>query len=592
MLIFCLCGCDAAVRQPDAEPSSAASAFGQADFDAYLREILPSLVDMSTFSAGFLFLDPQAAGLPEPGSAFGWTSEEDWEQYVEDARRIRGELKAFDPATLDAESRRTLALLLDFLDRQEPLADFYLLDANSLGLESGAATLSTEIAHAPYQSSADFDRLFAMYADLDESFHALTAAEQTRQESGAGMTRAEIDLVVEELQKLIAGDPPAAQSLADERIDEADFLSAAQKEEYHAKNAAAVADDLVPAVEYLIGALQDMPGRSGVPGMAGRQGGKEYYAALLRTLGFDETPEELMDYLEEQVDFYLNEISSLVMECEDMDALAAYAEDPDSVRYIEADTPEEILAYLEASAPLEFPEIDSGSVSVTFTPEALRAPAIVAYYILAPLDQAPDADKQVFVNDEQSGADYLTLAHEGIPGHLYQDVYAAAQGRSPVRRLAERSYLGATEGWGVYSEMVAAGWAQGDAVLAQIAALSSLTDRLVWAWSEIGVNYLGWTAAELDRQMEDTFGFSFGDDESYVDLLAAMPGSWVPYGAGAAKILGMRRRAETALGDSFDPVRFHAALLDELPASFAALDGAVERYIESGADAPGEERAA
>ena len=585
VLAAALCGCDPQASVPS-------GALGQEDFDAWLQSLLPEMVDSDTFSAGFLFLDPAQAGLPEAGSGFGWVSEEDWQQSGEDTEQMLSELKAFDPAQLDADSQRTLALLKDSLVRQEELADFYLLAANDIGMESEAAQLATSIAHAPYQSKEDLDRLFALYEDLNDSFHRLVELEQTRQQAGMGMTRAEIDLAIEEFEKLLAGDPPAAQLLGDEVIDSCSFLSEAEKQEYHEKNAQAISELLVPAYEYLIESLDAMPGRDGLPGLAGREGGREYYAALIRNLGFDETPEELMDYIVEQFDIVMEEIQDLIAQADDLETLEAVLTDPESFAWTEDSSPIAVLEYLEDASKSEFPPLEIGEVTADLTAEALRSNAVIAYYVLSPLDEPAGADKEVYINDEHSGTDYFTMAHEGFPGHLYQDTYAASQDRSYVRRLLERLYVGASEGWGVYSELTAAAWTQADPIAARIAALSGLADYLVSAWADIGINYLGWTDAELTQQLEDTFGVDLGDADEFFALLAAMPGTWVSYGAGGAKFLELRRRAEDALGADFDPVSYHRAVLDAAPASFPVIEDAVNAYIDSAMAAPAAEQAA
>lgn len=585
LLALCLCGCGSG-----GPASAGGAASGQAAFDSYLETLLPELIDSSSFDAGFLFLQPDDVGLDEPGSDFTWISAEEWSEEVSQAQQILEELQAFDPEQLDQDSRNTLAVLTDICTQQAELADFYMLAANDLGRESDAATLGITVAHAPYRSAADFDRLFSMYEDLDSAFHELVATEMTRQEAGAGMTAAEIALAVDEYERLLEGDPPAIQLLGDELIDEAGFLTDAQKEEYHRKNEEAVTQHLVPAYEYLIDALRQIPGREGAPGLAGRMSGREYYELLLRSQGFEETPEELMRYLEKQVDVCLDGIEATVAEIEDLQALQAYLEDPESAVYVEADTPEEILAYLKDAMSAEFPALDTGEVEVVLTPEVLRDPETVAYYVLMPLDQDPDEAKGIYINDEETGADYLTLSHEGYAGHLYQDVYAASQDRSLVRRLLERAYLGSVEGWGVYSEYLASSWSEGiDPALARIEVLSGQVDRLIMAWADIGVNYLGWTAAELAAQVEDTFGVAYEDTQELTDILSSMPATWVPYGAGGAKLIELRTRAEQALGDDFDPVRYHAAVLNVLPADFGRIEAAVDDYIAS---APAQKRQA
>ena len=46
---------------------------------------------------------------------------------------------------------------------------------------------------------------------------------------------------------------------------------------------------------------------------------------------------------------------------------------------------------------------------------------------------------------------FTTLAHEGFPGHLYQNVYYAGTDPDPVRSMFNTG--GYVEGWATYAEM-------------------------------------------------------------------------------------------------------------------------------------------
>ncbi|HEY6066160.1 MAG TPA: DUF885 family protein, partial [Thermoanaerobaculia bacterium] len=59
-----------------------------------------------------------------------------------------------------------------------------------------------------------------------------------------------------------------------------------------------------------------------------------------------------------------------------------------------------------------------------------------------------------------------------------------------------------------------------------------------------------------------------------------IPGQALAYKMGSAKILDLRRKAERALGTSFDVRRFHDAVLDSGPMPLATLERHVDWFID------------
>lgn len=551
-----------------------APAGGQAEFDALMTELLPALVDTQDFTSRYYFLHPEEAGLEEAGSSFSVVSEEDWEASFEETRRALASLAEIDEAQLQAENRLDLEIIKDALERSLVMEDFYLLACGGLGIESDAAQLATLAAHTPYQKKEDLEALFAMYETLPAVFSRLVEMEKERQQQGAGMTRSEIDLALEAYDRLLAH----AEELGEDIITAAPFLTDEEKEAYLKKNAEAVAAYLIPAYTTLRDALSQMTGRDGVPGLAGRKNGSRYYLALLESMGVDETPEALAEELAQAYETLRDELSGLTGRI-DAQQLMQFLDAPEDYSLMEGAAAKEISAWQREAVRQVFPAAEVGEVDVVLTPEVLREPNTVAYYILAPLDEAPSVEKRIYINDEETAGDFLVLAHEGFPGHLYQDMYAASQSRQTVRRLVERSYSAALEGWGVYSSLAAAELLQDNKEMALLAALLDLGDRLIAAYADIALNYFGWTLQELEDNLAGQFGMKIPGLKEFAEVLCAMPGSYLAYGIGGLRLLKMRQEAQNALGEAYTAASFHQAVLDVLPASLSHLEEAVHTYI-------------
>ena len=72
-----------------------------------------------------------------------------------------------------------------------------------------------------------------------------------------------------------------------------------------------------------------------------------------------------------------------------------------------------------------------------------------AFYMVPEIDSYKE--NVIYINKAQTAELYPTLAHEGYPGHLYQNVYYAARNDDPVRYLLD--YPGYSEGYATYVEV-------------------------------------------------------------------------------------------------------------------------------------------
>ena len=97
---------------------------------------------------------------------------------------------------------------------------------------------------------------------------------------------------------------------------------------------------------------------------------------------------------------------------------------------------------------------------------------------------------------------YTTLAHEGDPGHLYQNAYTASGNLPLIRNLF--SFTGYAEGWATYVEFeYAYDYAGADETLADLLAGNEACLLGLMAYIDIGIHYDGWDREDVAEYLAD-----------------------------------------------------------------------------------------
>lgn len=158
-------------------------------------------------------------------------------------------------------------------------------------------------------------------------------------------------------------------------------------------------------------------------------------------------------------------------------------EEPERLDF-SAQSPEEMLATLQQAITADFPSLPDCNVTVKYINAAMEDYLSPAFYLTSPLDQL--TENTIYIN-QKNGYEgirlFTTLAHEGFPGHLYQNLYFHSQDVPPIRSLL--GYPGYTEGWATFVELhsyIYSGLSKDAAKLcaANQAAILSLTPLRIW----------------------------------------------------------------------------------------------------------------
>jgi uncharacterized protein (DUF885 family) len=174
-----------------------------------------------------------------------------------------------------------------------------------------------------------------------------------------------------------------------------------------------------------------------------------------------------------------------------------------------------------------------------------------------------------------------TLAyHEAIPGHHLQIALQMKLTELPYFRRAA-GFTAFVEGWALYAERLA--WEMGleKNPLDNLGRLQAEMFRAVRLVVDTGMHAKHWSREQaIDYMVRET---GMGENEVTIEIERYLvdPGQALAYKVGMMKILELRERAKTALGDGFRLQDFHDLLLSNGALPLDVLDSVVSDWIRS-----------
>ncbi len=168
--------------------------------------------------------------------------------------------------------------------------------------------------------------------------------------------------------------------------------------------------------------------------------------------------------------------------------------------------------------------------------------------------------------------------HEGLPGHHMQ--ISIAQELENVPKF--RKYGGYTayiEGWGLYNELVPKEIGLYSDPYSDFGRLAMELWRACRLVVDTGIHAKKWTREEGVAYYKNNTPNSERDAIKMVERHIVMPSQATAYKVGMLKILELRKKTKTALGEKFDIREFHDVILTNGAVPLNILEELVEAYI-------------
>ena len=133
---------------------------------------------------------------------------------------------------------------------------------------------------------------------------------------------------------------------------------------------------------------------------------------------------------------------------------------------------------------------------------------------------------------------FTTLAHEGFPGHLYQTIISYQSGLPAIRSIL--NYPGYVEGWATYVEMMSYHYAALREDAATLLALNQSALLSLYASTDIGIHYDGWSLADTIKFWND---YGISDPDTIAEIyryIISEPANYLPLLCGLSAVSGIK----------------------------------------------------
>lgn len=575
-------------------------------FEAYTRDFFCQEVSGNAITLHYTLRHPEKYGITHTPISLGscTTDTAAIGAYIENAL---SRLHSYHRVSLSPENRLTYDVVDDYLRNSLERAPYALYEEPLTPLTGTQAQLPILLSEYQFYTAEDVDTYLKLLTKVPEYFHSILEFEQARSKAGLFMsTQAAEDIAAECRDFAALGEENYLYSSFEERLagmavqnssknslgkdTTIKSFSSKERQQYLAKNASYIRDFIFPAYIELAEGLSTLKDTGTNPGgLCHFPRGAKYYELIVRSeTGSSRTIPELQELTQAQMKDDLTAMQKVLVEDSQQNTASTKEDTPDSITSSEAkntgdsptsdifkaqgtilsDTnPLSILTTLQMQIDGEFPELSDVSTQIKYVQESMEDYLSPAFYMVPAIDHT--SDNTIYINQGHMGDDlslFTTLAHEGYPGHLYQNVYYASRNPNPIRSLL--SCGGYTEGWATYSEMTSYYYAPISKEHATLMQRNSSVLLGLYALADMGIHYDGWSLVDTVAFFRG-YGITDTDTiEEIYQLIVGDPGNYLKYYIGYVEMLELKKDALRKWGKDFSQKRFHKAVLDVGPAPF------------------------
>lgn len=171
--------------------------------------------------------------------------------------------------------------------------------------------------------------------------------------------------------------------------------------------------------------------------------------------------------------------------------------------------------------------------------------------------------------------------HEALPGHHMQVAMEMEMKDLPKFRTQFKMLAAYQEGWGMYAEHLGKEMGLYRDHWSDVGRLNMELWRAIRLVVDTGMHAKGWTRTEARKFAFENSPENEAEIYAEINRFVMWPGQATGYKIGMLKIMELRKKAESELGNKFDLKKFHDAVLKNGTVPLNLLEKQIDAWIES-----------
>lgn len=554
------------------------SSLASIQFSELTSGLLSEYARDAGLSLHFMLENPEHYGLTETEN-FSCYQTTIYEQSADELQKLLKKLDAIDRSELNEKEQIFYDIIEWNLIKELELSD-YLYYEDCFSLRSGVQNqLLTLFAEYQFDQKSDVDCYLSLLSGLPEYMSSFIEYENLRAEKGLlwhPENLIQISVQCADYASLFSTDSNFLVTTFHNRLTECGLFSDSECDTYERENHRILTEEIAPCYQKLASCFSDLSEKEFSTSNSADYSG--YYEAYIQYItGTDEDIASLFQKGKTRLGQDLTSLYGLFAADKDLFSSLSSAEFPETEPY-------KILAWLEKSMDGIFPQLDSMTYEIKEVDDALTPFTAPAFYLIPPMDN--NGSHTIYINpahfnftnetnaSQSTGKLFSTLAHEGYPGHLYQNAWFLSTNPDICRRLFYST--GYAEGWATYTEQYSYKLAGLPDNIALALCYNDSFSLGIYALCDIGVNYYEWSLTETKNFLAE-YGLSHIDVEGIIKTVKEEPGSYLPYYFGLLELEALKKEMKQNMGNNYSELAFHEFYLNFGPAPFPVMKQWLEK---------------
>jgi len=502
---------------------------------------------------------------------------------------LQKRLESLDPASLRGEDRLSLLVLRERVGRAIELARHSRFFVPVTPYASPLRPVARIFRESPIRSAGDAARYLRLLDEYPRFVAGIRERLEGQAAAGIVLPKAEIAAAVPFVSAAAREGKESPFFVGPERLT---ALPPEEAEKFSNDVLARISGKVNPAVRDLAAWMTGSYAARApeAVGLSQYPGGAECYRWLVRYhTGLDLSPEEIHRTGLAEIERINRELDALRRRVGFSGDLAAFR------RFLKTDsrfyppTADEIgkrlmaaIRRIEPKIPEQFARVPKAPYGVRRLSPELEGSMTFGYYQI-PTATNPEGD-YLYNGSRLSERSLLNapalIYHELVPGHHFQLNLQKENSRLPVWRRESLDETAFVEGWGEYASALAGEmgmYADPYDACGRLAMDAFISTRLV---VDTGMNALGWSRERaIEFMKENTFEGDLQISSESLRYSTDIPAQALAYKLGSLEIRRIREKAAAALGDEFDPRRFHDAVLGSGTLPLSVLARKIDDFV-------------